>query len=118
MIKKEDLLFLNRKQLLPALEQGTIDGFFQMSADPSGFLTDIFHSGKYYFLSLPEDLTDARLSELNALVDYYQAVITQAQVLGVTDERLNIYVYNTLKTNPWFKNAFGKSEQKELEMRE
>ena len=66
-LKKEDLLFLNRKQLLPALEQGTIDGFFQMSADPSGFLTDIFRSGKYYFLSLSEDVTD----ELVKTYPYY-----------------------------------------------
>ena len=64
------------------------------------------------------DFTESQLSELNALVDYYQAVINQVQVLGVTDEKLNIRVYNTLKTNPWFKNAFSKGEQKELEMRE
>ena len=64
------------------------------------------------------DFTEAQLSELNALVDYYQAVINQVQVLGVTDEKLNIRVYNTLKTNPWFENAFSRGEQKELEMRE
>lgn len=57
-LKKEDLFFLNRKQLLPALQQGTIDGFFQMSADPSDFLTDIFRSGEYCFLSLTKNLTD------------------------------------------------------------
>jgi TRAP transporter TAXI family solute receptor len=56
-LRKEDLFFLNRKQLLPALQQGTIDCFFQMCADPSDFLINIFRSGKYRFLSLPPVLT-------------------------------------------------------------
>jgi len=64
------------------------------------------------------DFTDARLSELNVLVDYYQAVIAQEQVLGVTDERLNIRVYDTLSTHPRFNDAFSQSKQKELERKE
>jgi hypothetical protein len=64
------------------------------------------------------DFTDARLSELNSLVDYYQAVIVQDQVLGVTDEKLNIRVYDALGTHPRFNDVFSRSEQKELEMRE
>jgi len=63
------------------------------------------------------DFTDARLSELNSLVDYYQAVIAQDRVLGVTDERLNIRVHDALSTHPRFSDAFNRSEQKELEMR-
>jgi len=54
---------------------------------------------------------------LNSLVDYYQAVITLDRVLGVTDDRLKIRVYDALNTHPRFSDAFGRSEQKELKLR-
>jgi len=64
-----------------------------------------------------KDFNEARLAELNALVDYYQALIVQDRVLGVTDERLKIRVYDALSTHPRFSDAFGRREQKELETR-
>jgi hypothetical protein len=63
------------------------------------------------------DFEDARLSELIALVEYYLAVIAQNKVLGVTDERLNIHVYDALRTQPGFNDAFNRNDQKVLEMR-
>ena len=63
------------------------------------------------------DFTNAQLSELNALVDYYQAVIDQDRVLGVTDERLKIRIYDSLSTHPRFNDAFGQKQQKALKMR-
>jgi len=79
-----------------------------------------FRDGKtdnFNVFSSLSDFTDARLSELNSLVDYYQAVISQDRVLGVTDERLKIRVYDALSTHPRFSDAFGRREQKELETR-
>jgi TRAP transporter TAXI family solute receptor len=79
-----------------------------------------FRDGKtdnFNVFSSLSDFTDARLSELNSLVDYYQAVISQDRVLGVTDERLKIRVYDALSTHPRFSDAFGRSEQKELKRR-
>jgi len=79
-----------------------------------------FRDGKtdnFNVFSTLDDFTVARLSELNSLVDYYQAVIAQDSVLGVTDERLKIRVYYALSTHPRFSDAYGRREQKELKMR-
>jgi TRAP transporter TAXI family solute receptor len=79
-----------------------------------------FRDGKtdnFNVFSTLGDFTVARLSELNSLVDYYQAVISQDRVLGVTDDRLKIHVYDTLSTHTRFSDAYNRSEQKELKMR-
>jgi len=68
------------------------------------------------FITL-SDFEGARLSELITLVDYYLAVIAQNKILGITDERLNIHVYDALRTQPQFNDAFNRNDQKELEMR-
>ena len=39
-------------------------------------------------------------------------MIAQDQVLGVTDERLNIRVYDALRIHPRFNDVFGRSKQK------
>jgi len=80
-----------------------------------------FREGKtdnFNVFSSLKDFNEARLAELNALVDYYQAVIEQDRVIGVTDERLNIRVYDALSIHPRFRDAFDRNERKELELRE
>ncbi|MFC1591170.1 TAXI family TRAP transporter solute-binding subunit [Thermodesulfobacteriota bacterium] len=61
------------------------------------------------------DFADARLAELNALVDYYQAVVDLHKTLGITDEKLNISIYDTLKSSPHFNNAFTENEKTGLQ---
>jgi len=63
------------------------------------------------------DFADARLAELNALVDYYQAVVGLHKALGITDQKLNISVHDVLKDQPYFNEAFTEKEEALLQKR-